>query len=256
VALGITSIVTALFANSSFSEGAPNGFVSKRLDIWNHTDPDRTGLIVQFAEPGMSFKKYVEYLLQIPLMFIVRQKKWIPVGNLTFGQYIREGFQGARATLGDFELHLSTVFPEVRLKQYLEIRGVDCQSPVLIPAMAAFWKGILYDAKTREEAWKLVSFASAEERLTLHREVARLGFKAKLGHKPVFPIAEALVDLSCASLGHQKPENEPHSECHFLQVIREKMIIPGKSPAEILLEKWEGEFRKNPARLIEYLSIG
>jgi len=254
--LCLTSIVTALFANSPFSEGRPNGFLSRRLHIWNHTDPDRTGLLTAFTQPGRTFKDYLEYILQMPLMFVVRHGKWIPVYGKNFREFIREGFEGTRATLGDFELHLSTAFPEARIKQYLEVRGIDGQSPELIPAVAAFWKGLLYDADTREKAWKLVADASEDDRLRLHCDVPRIGLRAKLGSTPIFPIAEELVELSCQSLAKQKTKEESRSECLFLEKIRHKILTPQKSPAEALLEKWAGEFKESPARLIEYLSIG
>jgi len=255
-ALGITSIVTALFANSSFSEGQPNGFLSRRLHIWNHTDPERTGLIADFTRPGRTFRDYLEYVLRMPMMFVMRDGKWIPVKNRNFRQFIRDGFEGLTATLGDFELHLSIAFPEARLKQYLEIRGVDGQPRQLIAAAAAFWKGILYDSETMEKAWQLVDFATEEERIQLHAAVPKEGLKAKLGTKLIFPIAAELVELSCQSLAKQKTKDESRNECRFLERIREDIIRPCKSPAETLLEKWNGEFSKNSARLIEYLSIG
>lgn len=254
-AFGITSIVTALFANSSFSEGRPSGFLTQRLDIWNHTAPERTGLLVEFLQPGRRFKDYLNYLLDMPLIFLVRRGKWIPAGQLTFRDFLKRGFQGEKATLGDFELHLSTAFPEVRLKQYLEIRGVDGQSPELIPAVAAFWKGILYDARASEEAWKLVSFATEEERMRLHQAVPREGLSAKLGRRSILPMARELVELSCQSLARQTSRKEGRDECIFLERIREKITRPGKSPAETILEKWEGEFAADPRRLIEYLRI-
>lgn len=256
VALGITSIVTALFAHSSFSEGRPNGFLSRRLHIWNHTDPDRTGLLVEFTRAGCTFKDYIDYLLGMPVMFVVRSGKWISVKNRNFRAFIRQGFEGLHATVGDFELHLSTAFPEARLKQYLEIRGVDGQRTDLIPAVAAFWKGILYDSEMREKAWNLVAFASKEDRLQLHRAVPREGLRAKLGSRPILPMAYELVELSCQSLAKQKFKDESRNECLFLERIRETILKPQKSPAEMLLEKWSGEFRQNPERLIEYLSIG
>ncbi len=254
-ALGITSIVTALFANSSFSEGKPNGYLSRRLEIWNQTDPERTGLIASFIHPDRQFRDYLDYLLKMPLLFIVREGRWIPIQKLTFRKFMQSGYQDFKATLNDFELHLSTAFPEARLKQYLEVRGVDCQSPELIPAVAAFWKGILYDEKSREKAWDLVAFASEEDRLRLHAEVPRKGLQGHLGSKPILPLACELVEISCASLGKQTSADETRSECVFLGRIREKITRPGKSPAETLLEQWEGEFKHNPGKLIKYLSV-
>ncbi len=253
-ALGITSIVTALFANSGFSEGRPNGYKTYRAEIWRYTDPLRTGLISQFTRPGRRFLDYLNYVLDIPLIFIVRSGKWTALKDCTFRKFLKEGYSGAKATLGDFELHLSTLFPEVRLKQYMEVRGVDCQSPDLIPAVAAFWKGILYDVETRAKAWALVEDATEEDRRNLHAEVPRLGLQARLNGRPIFPIAEELVNLSCASLGRQESSG-PSSECVFLNAIRDKIIRPGKSPAETLLEKWNGTWAQNPAKLIDYLSF-
>ncbi|MDD5218558.1 MAG: glutamate-cysteine ligase family protein, partial [Candidatus Omnitrophica bacterium] len=229
VVLGITSIISALFSNSSFSNGRPNGFMTRRVHIWNHTDPDRTGLILPFTRSGCTFKDYLDYVLRIPMFFIVRRGKWAPMQGVRFRDFIRNGFEGTRATLADFELHLGTVFPEARLKQYLEIRGVDCQSPGLISAVAAFWKGILYDPVTRELAWDLVSFASEEDRLRLHPEIPEKGLAAVLGTEPIFPIAQELVDLSCASLTKQKTKDEKRDECRFLCDIRQKIIKTKKS---------------------------
>ncbi len=253
--LGLTSIVSAMFAHSPFSDGRPNGFLTRRLDIWNHTGPDRSGLIVPFTRPGMTFRDYLNYLLEMPLMFIVRRGEWIPVENLSFRSFIRDGHQGRKATLADFDLHLSTAFPEVRLKQYLEIRGADCQRPDLIPSLAAFWKGILYDNKAREKAWQLVAFASEDQRLALHRAVPREGLKAILGGRPILPIARQLVDLSRASLAGQKAKPDAADECVYLERLQNEIMIPGKSPAERLLEKWEREWKGDPGQLIETLRI-
>jgi len=254
VVLGLTSIVSALFANSSFAEGKLNGFRTERVEIWNHTDPSRAGLTEQFIRPGLKFSDYLQYLFDMPVIFVVRGGKWIPFKNINFGEFIRNGYEGLKATIGDFELHLSTAFPEARIKQYIEIRGADCQAPDLIPAIAAFWKGIIFDPVAREKAWDLVSFANEKEFLELHKAVPRQGLQAKLVGRPIFPIACELVDISCASLAKQKQKKD-EDECVFLERIREKMIRPGKSPGETLLEKWEGEFNRDPSQLIDYLSI-
>lgn len=255
VVLAITSIVTALFASSSISEGKPNGFLSKRLEIWNYTDPDRTGLLPDFIEEGKTFRDYLDYLLEMPMLFLVRQRHWIPVRQRTFRQFVRDGFEGFQATLDDFELHLSTAFPEVRLKQYLEIRGADGQSPSLIPSVAAFWKGILYDATARQKAWELVSFASLSERMRLHREIPHKGLQAQLGSRTIFPIAEELVHLACAGLEQQKRTSNRRNERLFLNRIKKEILEKGQSPAEKILDKWQNEFEGNPSRLIKYLSI-
>lgn len=253
-AMGITSIVSAMFANSSFAEGRPNGYKTYRMEIWKHTDPARAGLLPKFFEKGRHFSDYLEYMLDMPFIFIVRSGKWTPLPGLTFRQFLKDGYQGAKATLGDFELHLSTAFPEVRIKQYVEVRGVDCQSPDLIPSVAAFWKGILYDADIREKAWELVADASVEERLELHKQIPQHGLEAKLGSRSILPIAEKLIDLACLSLSRQREMCGP-SECIFLEAIRDKIIRPGKAPADVLLDKWIGEWQRDSSKLIPYLSI-
>lgn len=255
VSLGITSIVSALFANSSFSGGRPNGFMTRRLEIWNHTSRDRSGFIVGFTNLGKTFKDYLDTILDMPLIFLFRKDKWIRVKNLSFRAFIKNGFEGDLATLADFELHLSSAFPEVRIKTYIEIRGMDGQFPQLIPAVAAFWKGILYDEEARGRAWDLVSYATETERVSLHLAVPREGLKAKLGTKPILPLARELVEIACESLARQRPADEKRNECIFLGRIREEIAKPGKSPAEALLEKWERDFKLDPRPLIDYLSI-
>ena len=132
---------------------------------------------------------------------------------------------------------------------------MDCQSPSLIPAVAAFWKGILYDKEARCQAWELVSDMKEEERLALHRAVPREGLQAKAAGRPLLEMAHELVEIACASLARQRPKGETRDECLFLGRIREEISGPGKSPAESLLEKWSGEFQLDPQRLIDYLSV-
>lgn len=255
VAFGITSIVTALFAHSAFSAGRPNGFVSRRLEIWNHTDPERTGLLTEFLKPDRTFSDYLNYVLDMPMLFLVRDGKWIPVSGRTFRMFIREGYEGFKATLEDFELHLSTAFPEVRLKQYLEIRGIDGQRPDLIPAVAAFWKGLFYRREAKQAAWKLVEKYPAEDLLALHQAVSREGLKARLGNRPILEIARELVELSCSSLSKQTTEAEQRSECLFLERIRQAITRPGKSPAEQFLEWHEKRGTPSVREILEYFRI-
>lgn len=255
VAFGITSIVTAMFANSAFSGGKPNGFASRRLEIWNHTDPDRTGLLTPFLEPGRTFKDYLNYVLDMPMLFIVRDGRWIPMKHSTFREFIKSGYEEFKATVEDFEMHLSTAFPEARLKQYLEVRGVDGQKPLLIPAVAAFWKGLLYQKEAKREALKLVEFATLQERIALHHDVPRLGLKAKLGKRPILEIARELVELSCSSLSKQTTAEESRSECLFLNRIRQEIIEQGKSPAEQFLDWFDGVRPDKPSAILDYYKV-
>lgn len=254
VIFGITSIVSALFAHSSFSEGKPNGFLTRRLHIWNDTDPDRCGLLVQFIEKGKGFRDYADFLLEMPMIFLVRDERWIPMEGISFRQFLRKGKKGLRAMWADFELHLSTAFPEVRFKHYLEIRGVDAQRFPLIPSVAAFWKGILYDEKIREKAWELVSHLSSKERIKLHLEISKKGLSARAGSVPVCEIAQNLYQLSCEGLGRQAEGGEK-SECVFLDRLNEEILKPCRTSAETLLQKWGKDFGHDPQKLIRYLEI-
>lgn len=254
VIFGITSIASALFAHSGFSEGKPNGFLTRRLDIWNQTDSERCGILFSFLEKERSFRDYAEYLLEMPMMFIVRSEKWIPMEGISFRRYLGEGKGPHRATLADFELHLSTAFPEARFKRYLEIRGIDAQRVPLIPSVAAFWKGVLYDEEIREQAWALVKDWSRDERKRLHEAVPKGGLKARVGRISVCELAQELYRLSCEGLKRQAGEGA-RSECVYLDLLNEEVLKPCRPPAETLLAKWEGEFGKSPQALIKYLEV-
>ncbi|MFA6600469.1 MAG: glutamate-cysteine ligase family protein [Candidatus Omnitrophota bacterium] len=254
-ALGITSIVSALFAHSPVSEGRASGYRSERLNIWNHTDPARSGLLPGLLRPDRTFQDYLDYILDMPVIFLIREGSWIAVKDRTFRQYLRDGYSGTRATLGDFELHLSTAFPEVRLKQYIELRGADAQSPQLILALAAFWKGILYDERACCEAWEVVASAREEDRLRLHAEVPRKGLEASLGDLPIRPMAGELVGISKRGLERQSRETGSPGEGVFLEPVERQILRTGKSPAEAVLESWDGWMGKNSQQLIESLEV-
>ncbi len=254
VTFALSSIVSALFAHSCFSGGKPNGYLTRRVQIWEETDPARCGILFEFIKEGKSFHDYVDYLLDMPLIFIVRDEKWISMEGISFREFLKGGKKPYQATWSDFELHLSTAFPEARFKHYLEIRGVDAQRLPLIPAVTAFWKGILYDEKIRESAWSLVKGLSAQEQLNLHRAIPKEGLRAKAGKTPICEIAQELYRLSCEGLGRQAVAGEK-SECIYLDRINEEILNPCRSPADTLLQKWHGDFVQDPRRLISYLEI-
>ncbi len=246
VTLAVTSIASAVFAHSAFSEGRPNGYLTRRVQIWKETDPDRSGLLAEFLAPGRTFRDYVEYLLEMPMMFIVREGVWIPMEGISFRRFLREGKNGFRATWADFELHLSTAFPEARFKHYLEIRGMDAQRLPLIPSMAAFWKGLLDDDEVRRRAGELMRNFSAEDILQLHNEIPRRALAARLGGIPIIELARELYGLACRGL---------KNDCVYLARLNDEILKPGRSPAETLLAKWDGEFGRDPQKLIQYLEV-
>ena len=256
LSMRLTAIASALFANSSFSKGKPSGFLTERIHIWQHTDPGRSGLMIGSLCPNASFEAYLDYLLDLSMMFIVRGGKWIRITNLTFRQYISKGFGGHRATMEDFELHLSTAFPEARFKQYLEIRGADGQRVPLIPAVTAFWKGILYDEAAREHAAQLLRHFTQEDYMKLYREVPVLGLRAKIRGKLVFDLAKELVKISAHGLKNQKQFNEQEQdESIYLAPVWDEILDSGETQGERLIRLWNTTFRQGLSNVISYLSI-
>jgi glutamate--cysteine ligase len=252
VALGVSPIVSAIFANSSISEGADNGFVSKRIDAWEDTDPDRTGLLPFVFEEGFGYRRYIEWALDVPMFFVLRGERYEPGAGMTFRQFMRAGRGQLRATLADFDRHLTTLFPDVRLKNIIEVRGADAVPPGLTCSLPALWKGLLYDASARAAARELVAAASHDARLTARRDVARRGLGAVFARHPVLEMARELAEISRAGLrriahaGTRDPDETAYLDPVFEQLER------GTSPGEVVRDRWLGEWNRNPDRLIEY----
>jgi len=195
-AMGITSIVTAAFANSPVYDSRGTGFLTRRAAIWLDTDPSRCGLPAFAFRDDLSFRDYLEYALDVPLIFARRGDAWIDGEGIPFRRYLLGGHRGLRATLGDWMLHLTTIFTEVRLKTYLEVRGADSVPPDLAMALAALWTGILHDPASLAGAWNLVRKASYEERLAFHADVCRIGPAAVLGGTSAGDLARELSRIA------------------------------------------------------------
>jgi glutamate--cysteine ligase len=252
MAMGVTAIVSAVFANSSLSEGKANGFISRRLHAWVHTDPDRTGLLPMVFEPGFGYRRYVEWALDVPMFFVVREGRYEPADGMTFRQFMKRGHAELRPTLADFDRHLTTLFPEVRLKHIIEVRGADAVPPGLTCSLPALWKGLFYDADAREAAWELVRGSSQEEREAARSDVARRGLAADFAGRPVLELARELAGMAREGLrriGHAGRRDS--DETAYLDPIFEQLEL-GASPGQIVLEHWEGDWQRSPSRLIEY----
>jgi glutamate--cysteine ligase len=199
---GVTSIVTAMFAASPITAGKPNGWKSYRAAVWLDMDEDRCGLLPFAFEPGFRFAQYVEWALDVPMFFVVRDGVYQPVGGMTFRRFLEEGWQGERATRRDWEVHLSTLFPEVRLKRYIEVRGADSGPLPMAEALAALWRGLLEDRDARAAAWALVESWSYVDRLRLRREVPTTGLAARVGNRTLAELAVELTQIARAGLAH------------------------------------------------------
>src|SRR6202521_127702 len=257
VGLALQPVATALFANSPFTEGKPNGFLSFRGEIWRDTDPDRTGMLPFAFEDGMGFERYVDYALDVPMYFIKRGDTYIDVAGSSFRDLFagrHAAAPGEQATVSDWANHLSTLFPEVRLKRYLEMRGADAGPWARICALPALWVGLLYDQTALDGAFDLVKGWSAAERQKLRDDVPKLGLKAAIGGRSVFDVARDMLALSRAGLARRKRLDFCGSdETPFLVPI-EEVIASGKTPAEVLLDRYHAEWRQSVEPVFDALA--
>ncbi len=248
--MGITAVVSALFANAPLYCGKASGFVSRRLHIWHHTDPDRCGLLPFVFEPGFGYEDYAQWALDVPLFFVVREGRYLPARGTSFRQFLAHGFDGHRATLADWSLHLTTLFPEVRLKRVIELRGADAVPADMTCALPALWKGLLYDAEACEATWQLTKDWSFAERQAALGAVARAGLEARVAGRPVLELAREVVAIAREGLrriGHAGAGGG--DERRFLDPLAD-CVSRGKSPGEAVLARWEAEWARSPSRLI------
>ena len=249
-ALVATPVISALFANSSISGGKENGYISKRLIIWRDTDPDRCGLIPFVFDDDFGYAKYMEWALDIPLFFVIRDGAYHVGDGTTFRQFMSTGFEGLRPVQRDWDTHLTTLFPDVRLKRIIEVRGADTVPRELICALPAVWKGILYDADALAETWQLLGSMTPEALDVGQLDVAKRGLRAEMGGQKVLDLARELVAISSAGLGRIKQSGfSENDERGFLDPLREQ-IAKGKSPGEEVALSWRGEWGRNHERLI------
>ncbi|MCZ8182344.1 MAG: glutamate--cysteine ligase [Beijerinckiaceae bacterium] len=245
VSLALQPIATALFANSPFTEGRPNGFQSMRSEIWRDTDNARAGMLPFAFEDGFGFERYVDYALDVPMYFVKRGDTYHDVTGQSFRDLLEgrlPGLPGVRATTSDWANHLSTIFPEVRLKRYLEMRGADVGSLPVITALSAFWVGLFYDRASLDAAWDLVRGWNASERQALRDAVPKAGLHASIGGRTVLEIARETVALSRAGLARRaRLDRDGRDETVHLAPL-EAILASGKNQAETLLERFHSEW--------------
>jgi glutamate--cysteine ligase len=248
VSLALQPLGTALFANSPFTEGKPNGFLSFRSEIWRDTDNARAGTIPWAFEAGMGFERWVDYALDVPMYFAKRGDRYVDVSGTSFRDLLNGKhplLPGERATISDWANHLSTIFPEVRLKRYLEMRGSDSAPSARLPALTAFWAGLLYDDVSLDAAWQIVKGWTAEERQKLRDDVPRLGFKAVIGNRTLLEIGREVMALSAAGLGRRnRRDAQGRDETVHLAPLQH-IVADGRTPAEELLSLFNGPWQKS-----------
>jgi glutamate--cysteine ligase len=246
VGLALQPVATALFANSPFREGRPNGFLSLRSQVWTDVDNARAGMLPFVFEDGMGFERYVDYALSVPMYFVYRDGKYIDVAGKCFRDFL-DGrvpeLKGIEPTMADWADHLTTIFPEVRLTKFLEMRGADSGTWRRICGLPALWTGIYYDQAALDAAWDMVKDWTAEEREAMRDAVPRLGFKTPFRNTNVLELARQMLEISAAGLKRRAAEDSAGmTEEGFLLPLRE-LVARGYTRAEELLARYHGEWK-------------
>lgn len=247
--LRLQPIVTAMFANSPFLEGARAPEISRRAQVWLNMDPDRSGLL-PFAWSGrVGYLDYVEWALDVPMFIVKRGTEVIDNTSQTFRTFMKEGVGGHRATLADWDMHLNTLFPEVRLKRTLETRGADSQGRALVPSLAALFKGLLYDDAALDAAGELAASLSLHDVAAARPDIAQRALGAKIGDVSVRVLAERVLEIARGGLSRiDARDAQGHNETEYL-VPLETLVSMGQSPGDALLAMLAGS--EEPASIID-----
>jgi glutamate--cysteine ligase len=254
VSLALQPVATALFANSPFFEGKPNGYKSWRSYVWRNLDASRTGMLPFVFEDGFGFERWVQYALDVPMYFVYRDGKYIDALGLSFRDFLKgelSALPGETPTLSDWADHLTTAFPEARIKKFIEMRGADGGPWRRLCALPAFWTGLMYDQSALDGAWDLVKGWDAETREALRVAAGRDGLQAQVGDIKMHDLAREVVALSEAGLkarGRSGAGGMVPDETHFLNTLKES-IESGKVPADELLDKYNGEWGGDLTRI-------
>jgi glutamate--cysteine ligase len=256
VGLALQPVTTALFANSPFRENRPSGFLSYRAQVWSDVDNARAGMLPWVFEGGMGFERYVDYALDVPMYFVYREGKYIDVAGKSFRDFLARKIPEVahvEPSMSDWADHLTTIFPEVRLKTFLEMRGTDGGQWRRICGMPALWVGLLYDSVALDAAWDLVKDWTAEERQAMRDAVPRLGFKTPFRKATLHELAHRMLEISTAGLKRRAAlDGGGMNEDGFLNPARE-LVSRGYTRAEEMLKNYYGVWGKDLAHLfIEY----
>ncbi|MFD1950475.1 glutamate--cysteine ligase [Sphingomonas arantia] len=255
VSLALQPLATALFANSPFTEGKPNGYLSYRSHIWTDTDPARTGMLPFVFEDGFGYERYADYMLNVPMYFVYRDGKYIDAAGHDFKAFLRGElpvYPGHKPTRTDWSDHLSTAFPEVRLKSFLEMRGADGGPHGTICALPAFWVGLLYDDAALDAAWDLVKHWTIADHTRIRADVPRLGLKTVGPRGRTFKeLGAQVLDVAHAGLKARARHNAAgDDETGYLSPLRD-IVASGKTSADRLLERYHGEWQGDLSRIYD-----
>ncbi len=257
IAFALQSIATALFASSPFLNGKPNGFLSYRSEVWRDVDNQRAGIPAFIFEDGMGFERWVDYALDVPMYFIYREGKYIDVAGQSFRDFLDgklPGLPGEKPTLSDWADHLTTIFPEARLKKFIEMRGADGGPWRQICGLPAFWVGLIYDDSAMDAAWDVCKDWTQEQRLDLRNTVPALGLHAEVAGRPVHEVAAQLLEIATTGLhSRAKASGFDRDEAHFLNSLRD-VVARKQSLAGELLDRYEGDWGGDINKVFEQYS--
>jgi glutamate--cysteine ligase len=259
VALALQPVATALFANSPFFEGQVNGHKSWRARVWRDLDADRTGMLPFVFEDGMGFQRYVDYALDVPMYFVYRDGKYIDALGQSFRDFLKgklPALPGEVPTLSDWADHLTTIFPEARIKQFMEMRGADGGPWRRLCALPAFWVGLLYDQTALDAAWDLVKGLDAQTRDELRIGASVDGLQAEVGGIKMMDLARQAVGISQLGLtarGRSGAGGLVLDETHFLNALQDSLET-GQTPADELLARFHGDWQGDLTRIYEEYS--
>ena len=257
IGMKLQPVATALFANSPFTEGKPNGLVSWRSDVWRDVDNQRSGLLPFVFEPGFTYRHYVDWALDVPMYFVMRDGVYHDATDITFRQFLDGGFKGrvadATPNFGDWTNHLSTLFPDVRLKRFIEMRGADGGPWRRICALPALWVGLLYDEAAMAEAEALCADWTFEEVSALREAVPTTGFATGFRDASVLELSRAVVAIARKGLKARARMNEEgNDESHFLAPL-EEVVARGTTSAEELVRLYETQWDRSMAKVFAHL---
>ncbi len=254
IGMALQPVATALFANSPFREGEATGYISLRSLVWTDTDPDRSGILPFVFDDDFGFERYVDYALDVPMYFVVRNGEYIDASGQSFRDFLDgnlPALPGEKPTMGDWEDHTTTIFPEVRLKRFIEMRGADGGPWRRICALPALWVGLLYDSAAMDAAWALIKDWTAEEVTALRNEVPVTGLEAPFRNRQIIDIARDVLEIS--RLGLKNRANMDfwgQDETHFLATL-EQIVDSGITPAVNKLAAYYSRWDRNVARAFE-----
>ncbi len=251
VGMALAPLINAMTANSPLSDGDLNGYVSYRGHIWTDTDADRCGFLPFVFDDSAGFERYADYALDVPMYFIVRDGEWYDMTSMTFRRFLESGHLGHRATMTDWDSHLTTLFPEMRMKRYIEMRSVDSQPPELMMAVPALVKGIFYESDCLSAAWDLVKGWSLAELIDLYSMAHRRGLHTRAGTTGFRDLAMELLTIARTGLERHGIRNQRgDDESVYLEGLTE-LNARGLCPADVVIEKWKGEWNQQIPRMIE-----